>query len=465
MVVAGRPDAGLPAWPVRLLVVADLTGGPGAGAPAPVAGRTIDGLIRALEPALPAGPGIPRDIRPRSLADLAPDGLRAALASGDSARTQGPVLDALLHAPAFQAFEAAWRGLARLLAHVGEGAEVEVLDVGAQALRRAPDLAFQDGAADPLHRRTAILINAELGAAAGDGAFLRALAALAERHRTPVVLAAAPSLLGLRYAAHLPALNDPADRLDSAWGGAWRAFRATDAARWVALTVNHVLLRPPYTIEAGGHPESVSPSRPDDFLWGRGVWLAGTDMLRSARIHGHPLGLSGMFPERFHFDLPLWTWGGPGGTPVSSSLETSIDQDGVQRLVRAGLSPICEAAGPGSAVLPLLANAHRPDPRRIPVEGTLAHTLILARFVSALAAATSAVEAEPDDAAAGGLLASALRRALAPRLSDADGTALEVAVERPEGRRVARAALRGDLTGSGRSTEIELSIPLAGALA
>jgi hypothetical protein len=275
-----------------------------------------------------------------------------------------------------------------------------------------------------------------------------------------VVLAAAPSLLVLRHTAHLPALPDPASRLDTAWGGTWREFRTSDAARWICLTINRFLLRAAHTEADGGHAEKVSPARPNDFLWGRGIWLVAVDLLRSARSSGDPLALGGLSAERYHAGLPVWTWTGPGGERLASSLEAGLERQAAERLVRSGLTPVLEAFGPGSAVLPLVVNACRPDPRRIPVEGTLAHTLVLARFVAALAAAMAEVEAEPDDAAAGGLLAAALRRSLATRLTEPGTATLESAVERPGGRRVARAALRGDFAGMGRDGEIELSLPL-----
>src|SRR5712691_4160874 len=127
-----------------------------------------------------------------------------------------------------------------------------------------------------------------------------------------------------------------------------------------------------------------------------------------------------------------------------------MDGGAVQRLVRAGVSPLSEPAGPGAAVVPMVVNAYRPDPSRIPVEGTLTHTLVLARLASALAAAAPAVEAEPDDGAAGGLLRGSLRAALAPRITDGDAGRLEATIERGTGGRIARASLRGDLTGTGR---------------
>ncbi len=462
MSAPGSTASGGMLWPIRVRVVGDLSGGRGSGSVRPVSG-TLDDLMAALEPRLDATAESAHPVRFRTLSDFTPGELGAGLTPRAGAAEKAGALDSILHSPAFQSLESAWRGLERLLQSVpgGGAASVEVVDIPRAALRQSPAAIFESADPDPRRRPTAILIDDEAGASGADAAWLEKLAALAERRRVPIVLSGAPSLLGLRHSAHLPALTDPAARLDAAWGGAWRSLRQSDAARWVSLTVNRILLRAPYTRERGGHDESVSAARPETYLWGRGVWLAGIDLVRSVAAHGHPLALAGIFPERYHHGLPVWSWNAPGGAPLSSSVEASLDADTVQRLVRAGLTPISEPAGPGSALLPLIVNAYRPDPRRIPVEGTLGHTLVLARFVAALVVAAPDAEARSDDGAAGDLLRSALRQAMATCLVDLEAAALDAAVERPQGRRMARAALRGDLSGSGRAEEIELSIPLA----
>ena len=459
------------AWPVRLLVVSDFSGGRDRREIRRADGTPIDDLLAATAPRITIGSLPPGELEFRRLADFAPESLRSSLPGRDGEAPSASDLDSALHAPAFQSIESAWRGLAFLLAQVaaapcGSGdahgaARVDLIDIDTSALRRSPEILFSAAFGDPARHYTAILIDLDLGAAPADGAFLEALATQAERRRTPALLGTAPALLGLQHAAHLPGILDPAARLDAALNGAWRTFRESDAARWIGLTVNRILLRSPYTQDTAGHQESASPARPGDYLWGRGIWLAGADLLRSARDQGHPLALSGIFPERFHLGRPLWSWKGAGGARQSSAIEAAFDQDAVQRFVRAGLSPILEPAGAGTAVLPLVVNAFRPDPRRIPVEGTLAHTLILAHFVSAIARAAPLLAAEPDDKAAGALLRGELSSALGPRFAGETATALEASIERKAQERIASASLRGDLTGSGRDEEIQISIPLS----
>jgi len=458
-------------WPVRVLVVSDFSGGRDRGEIRRVDGASIDELLSAIGPRIAGGSGAPEELIVRRLGDFTPAALCRSLAGPDAQAPSSAVLDGVLHAPAFQAVESAWRGLALLLGHGGaspdraggaDGAvEIDLFDVDPAALRRSPEILFSAAPGDSRRSPTAILIDVDLGAAAADGTFLEALATQAERRRTPALLGTAPALFGVQHAAHLPGIPDPAPRLDAAWKGVWRTFRASDTARWIGLTVNRVLLRSPYEQDTDGHAERVSPARPGDYLWGRGIWLAGADIVRSAREQGHPLALSGILPRRFHVDLPRWSWTGGGGARQASSVEAAFDQDAVQRFVRAGLSPIFEPAGAGSAVLPLLVNSFRPDPRRIPVEGTLAHTLILARFVSAFARAAPLLDAESDDGVAGEVLRRELRSALGPGLGSGSTAALETSVGRSADERIASASLRGDLTGSGRDEEIELSIPLS----
>jgi hypothetical protein len=469
MANAAWPTLGGTSRPVRLLVAAELSGGTGRKEVRAAGGAAIDDLLASFEPRVRPIQSLPEEIAFRRLDDFTPQALRrSASVTSDRPGDQGG-LDEILHAAPFQALESCWRGLALLLREAARGSspsgttgapEVDLLDVNLRELRRSPDDLFLAAARSSRGRYDAILVELEVKNDPADGDFLRSITALAESHRTPLILAASPSLVGLQHGAHLPGLADPAGRLDPAWNGGWRAFRVSDGARFLALTVNRFLLRQPYTQDAGGHEESVSPSRPADYLWGGGHWLAGADLLRSGRAHGHPLALSGIVPERYH-DLPCWSWTAPGGVRQSSCLEATFDQESVQRFVRAGLTPVFEPAGAGCAVLPLIVNAFRPDPRRIPVEGTLAHTLVLAHFVSALAAAARVVALEADDEAANALLRTELQSAMAVPLRRGSAAALDTSVRRLPDERVACATLRGDLTGSGRDEEIDLSIPLS----
>ena len=440
-------------WGVRLLLVSDFSGGRSTRRVLQLTDAGVDSLLAALSPVFPEDSRVQGPGTIGSLADFHPDSWKGALEPQD--------VDEILHARAFQDLEAAWRGLQRVATAWTRAVEVEILDVTRADLAGDPTIPFHERRADPLERRTAILLNFDIGPSAVDGSLFRRLAEEGARWRIPILAHASAGLLGAKHPAHAAALPDPSARLDQAWGGGWRALRESDASRWFGVTFNRFLLRPPYGAATDRHEESVSPARPESSLWGRGIWLAAIDLIRSFERHGHPLALGGISGDRFHPELPRWSWTAPGRAEVISSLEAAIDMAEVELLVRAGLSPLMEPMGAGSVVLPMLVNAHREDPTRLPVDGTLAHSLVVARFVGAAVNATRTVPAGDDDRAAADRCRRFIAAALAPVLpGDASQDAVAATVEARDGGEVLTAAIRGDLTGAGRSMDVEVSIPI-----
>lgn len=143
---------------------------------------------------------------------------------------------AVLHHPAFQALEAAWRGLHWLVESVGFGGEVELalLDVGRQELAEDLAASARDLSESGLYRLLAgrgvgsrpwsVLLGLyRFGPSAGDVALLAALGAVAARTGGPFLAEADPAVLGCRSLVETP---DPAD---------WTATDAEAARRWQAL--------------------------------------------------------------------------------------------------------------------------------------------------------------------------------------------------------------------------------------
>src|SRR2546426_9095983 len=111
---AARADSAL-SWPVRLLVASDFSGGRDRRDIRQVDGTPIDDLLAATAPTITIGAASPGALEFRRLTDFAPESLRRSLAGRDGETPSAAALDAVLHAPAFQSIEAAWRGLALLL--------------------------------------------------------------------------------------------------------------------------------------------------------------------------------------------------------------------------------------------------------------------------------------------------------------------------------------------------------------
>ena len=197
----------------------------------------------------------------------------------------------LLHHPAFQRLEAAWRGLAWLVASLptGEDLAVHVLDMGRADLLADLRASGKDITRTALHK---LLVEETVGTEGGerwsliaadltiepdgeDIALAAALATLGAATGAPVIAVASPRLLGCESLAATP---DPRDwrPLPPDAERRWQELRAFEHARWLGLALPRVLLRRPY----GALSECD-----------RGVRLRGTS--RSEPPRAVPVGQSG----------------------------------------------------------------------------------------------------------------------------------------------------------------------------
>lgn len=122
----------------------------------------------------------------------------------------------------------------------------------------------------------------------------------------PFISAAAPSFFGLGDGSfqRLPALKDLQDIFTSPAYTKWNAFRESEDARYVGLTVPRFLLRQPYDPEENPVRAFVYKETVDDnhanFLWGNTAFAFATRVTDSfakyrwcANIIGPALGRGG----------------------------------------------------------------------------------------------------------------------------------------------------------------------------
>ena len=276
-----------------------LLGGPAAGDSRPVpttppeARNKVDmtAFIRNL-----IAPHIVPEVDP--LADVYVDSVDAAIQ--DQMRSA-------LHDPAFQAVEAAWRGLEWLTTELelGEELQIFVCDLTKEEL-----LADLQGAAECLdeseffrlvHEQEAgtlggrawslVLGDYYFGPSEDDVFLLAALGAVASRMGAPVLAGARADVLGCRSLVEAP---DPAtwtvednDDLDR-----WVGLRRSAQAPWLGLALPRVLMRLPYgsgadAVDSFPFEELAADPEHDSFLWGNSAYACTLHLVRGA------LGMSG----------------------------------------------------------------------------------------------------------------------------------------------------------------------------
>jgi len=247
----------------------------------------------------------------------------------------------LLHAPAFQAAEAAWRGLDFLLRtlEIGDETRVDLLDVTkeelAADLKAASDLAetgvqrILSGGADGSARFSAAVCLYEFGPTVEDVALLARLARIGSAVGTPLLSAAAPALLASDRLDRAPdpkrwikAKGQPAEEL-------WAALRLMPEARYLGLAAPRFLLRLPYgkrTDEAETFAFEEFEAAPvhSHYLWGNPALLC-------LIANESPGPVSG---------LPLYVYAEAGESRIQPGAETLLPPPVAEAMLERGIMPV-----------------------------------------------------------------------------------------------------------------------------
>lgn len=309
-------------------LLAALLGGRPADAtpplPAPAAG--IDSFVRSLvAPYVVPAPGPQQTLL---------------TASVDEAL--GAALRQVLHAPAFQALEAAWRGAQWLVSRLelDEQLQLHLFDVGRDEL--LGDIVASGGqlTRTGLHQALAdrwrgvpggaswsvVVILERFGPSDTDIGLLAALGLLAQQAGGPLLAGADPAL----------ALAEPAT-LDG-----WNTLRRSEAAPWIGLVAPRLLLRRPYgrrsdPVAGLAFEEFTGPPVHEALLWGAGSLAAAQLVGRAHAAHGREMAPGDALEID---DLPAWSYEHDGEVEMLPCAETWLAEPAAQALLDAGLMPL-----------------------------------------------------------------------------------------------------------------------------
>jgi len=355
----------------------------------------------------------------------------------------GPdAVDAVLHHPAFQRVESAWRGMKLLLAHAGDQVEVWVASLPRKGLaERFREVVFLPECHDA-EPPSLLLADYEFGYKGDDLATLNELGSMAKVLQAPVVAQASAGFFDFRYLIQIATLGELLPKLMDSSHAGWKTFQTTDSARWITLTINRWLQRAPYTADAGGHAEKCAESNPDTYLWGRGVWFAGAAVARSAATYGHALAIAGAQGGRFE-GLPTRLYPGKGNQPVPLAAESPFAEMQVMELMRAGFAPIVAPMNENFAMIVSAMSVFRIKPAVPTIEGTLAYQMLAGRMAQCCARILDSMPSG-DPQAAAAFIREQLLVFLGGLAGDAPDQAVQVAVREEEldGKRVPLAEVK-----------------------
>jgi len=309
-------------------LLAGLLGGrPAAAAPSAVPPATgIDAFVRGL-------------VAPHIVPDHGP--LQAQLTASVD-RTIAAQMRELLHAPAFQALESAWRGAQWLVAslELDERLQLHLFDVSRDELLADVVAARGQLTQTGLHRAladrwrgvpggeswSAVVSLERFGASDTDIGLVAALGLLAQQAGGPLLAGADPAL----------ALADP-----SALTG-WTTLRQSEAAPWIGLAAPRVLLRRPYgkrsdPVASFAFEEFTGPPEHEHLLWGAGALAAALLIGRAYMARGWAMEPG---DEREIGDLPACSFERDGEMELQACAEDYLGEQAGQALLAAGLMPL-----------------------------------------------------------------------------------------------------------------------------
>ena len=286
----------------------------------------------------------------------------------------GEQLDAILHEPRFQRFEGSWRGLAWLVDGLDATVpvHVRVLSVTWREICRDLDRALEfDQSA--LFR---MIYENELGRAGGepfgllvidhemrhrpprrrvqdppsvdDVAALASLGAVAAAAFAPMVVAAAPELLGVDMFGELALSFDPSTALRDDDHARWRTLSSREDSRFLCITMPRVLARPPWTADPSrqdGFRYAEYAPGPRERTWSVGCYAFASVVVRAQTQFQWPADIRGVDPDRIGGGLVPDLVVEPFGTDRERGwCRQALDlvlTDGQERLlVDAGLIPL-----------------------------------------------------------------------------------------------------------------------------
>ena len=264
----------------------------------------------------------------------------------------GKTMQVILRHPDFQALEANWRGLYRLVRGLDTGSRLQLYIVDVSLPELAAGLAGDDLSASPLYRLLetpvrgatepcpyALSIGAYyFGNRTTDVEWLGRIAQIAAATRTRWLSAAASDLAGSFIAPESSANKNRAEPPNEPW----EALRGLAAASFVGVTWPRFLSCMPYgrqtsPTEAFHFEELDDQTRHDDLPWCNGVYLAALAAGQAFSADGWDLDLAHMVEFS---GMPIFTWKRNGDSELQTPGEMLLDDVTTQRLMAQGVTPL-----------------------------------------------------------------------------------------------------------------------------
>ena len=266
-------------------------------------------------------------------------------------------MSALLHLPAFQALESAWRAVFFLVRNLETSSRLKLMliDVSkeelAQDLATSPDLTssgtyrllVEKSVDTPGAEPWALLVgNYTLNSSRQDAELLGRMAKVATAAGAPFIAGGSPDLLGCESIADLPDRRKWTKPLAPDAAAAWKAVRSLPEARFVGLTLPRFLIRLPYgketeSTELFDFDEIPDTDVHEDYLWANPAFAATLLLAQTFTQQGWQLR-PGTLAEIT--GLPIHIYTAEGESRTKPCAEVLMTQTSAEEMIEKGFMPL-----------------------------------------------------------------------------------------------------------------------------
>jgi len=292
-------------------------------------------------------------------------------------------MNAIIHAPEFQAIESAWRGLSYLVYNSETDAtlKLKVMNVSKNELyrdlRNYPDAKWDQS---PLFKK---LYEAEFGTLGGepfgclvgdyhfdqsavDVRLLRDLGKVAAAAHCPLISGAAPTLLGMDSWTELSNPRDLSKIFETPDYAGWKSLRDSENSRYVALCMPRVLAREPYgaksiPVEEFDFEEETDGHKGNKYGWMNAAYAMAANINRAYKEWGWTVRIRGVQSGGEVINLPTHTFPtDDGDIDLKCPTEISITDRREAELSKAGLLPLIHRKNTDKAAFIGAQSLYRP---------------------------------------------------------------------------------------------------------
>jgi type VI secretion system protein ImpC len=266
-------------------------------------------------------------------------------------------MSALLHLPAFQALESAWRAVLFLVRNLETSSRLKVLLIDVSKEELDLDLASSEdfrstGTYRLLVEKTvgtpgaepwAILAgNYTFDASSQDAELLARLARVAAAAGAPFISGASPGLLGCKSIADLPDRHQWTEQPVPETDAAWTKMRSLAEARYLGLVLPRFLLRLPYgketeSTELFNFEEIPDAGAHEDYLWANPAFAAALLLAQTFTAQGWDLR-PGTLSDITGLPIHIYTHDGEAVTKPCA--EVLMTQTAAEEMMEKGFMPL-----------------------------------------------------------------------------------------------------------------------------